>query len=1008
MRSVAGLLVLIAIAASAHGLTVTDRPDEVRIASAELTVTVRKTPFALAVGDGSATLLQQAAGSAAGSLTYTRGGAVHRVVDVTGVSAAGPRVSLTCSTSEGPGATVTIEFSDEGTFRIALAPPDPATVDSAGETLVAFAGERFYGLTERIVSDGMLGAASEVIPQAVGGLDRRGEIIRMSVTPTISIYTPFHHSSRGYGLFVDGPMQGSYDLGATIADRVAFSFDFDREAGVFRYWFLHGPGHATILDRYTALSGRPWLPPRWAYRHMRWRDEHAAGATALLDGVAMNADLVEDVTMYEALGLPAPGWYNFDRPWTPGPKGGCPSAGFVRFAFDPARFPNADQMIAALAARGTRTVVFNAPWACGDPADPADNAFDAAANGWYAPGSPDHIDFTNPAAAAWWRGKIGAFVDAMGVSGFKLDRGDEAVPSMASHLYADGRTGLALHNDYPRLYVRAYHDALQARIPDDWVTMSRPGYAGSQAWGLFWGGDITGAESFGTGPGTDKGLRSALISLQRLAFMGFPNWGTDTGGYYQFKQRDVFARWLQFSAFCPVMEIGGGRSIVSPTGGPHAPWAMPTEPAHDDEMIDVYRYYTWLHHELVPYAWGEGVRASRSGHPIATPLVFEFPDDPAVADLFDEYLYGPWLLVAPVWRDGERTRPVYLPTGGWTSWWDDATAIAGPAMLASVGAPLGRIPLYVRLGAIIPLEVVNDATGHGTAASAGRLTLDVFPHHSSSHQLREPGVTLELTSTKDGAYGDVGTITLTTAPTTRDWLVRVKSNFRPAGVLRDGVPLAEHPTQEALDAAADGWLYLAAERRVLVKHATTGSAATVTLVPPCTVRTEGQRRWTKPVLVASRIGDVRQENDRLVLRGRFALAGGRFDVDPVANGARVEMRSASHDAFLSAVLPPGAAARRTSGWRRARSGRRFVFHSRGAAGAGSVRTMVIAERRNGTVEVLVVARRSRFALAPGHLPLEASVTLGGLDASADGGCGELSFTEPGRGCRMRGKRIICR
>ncbi len=116
--------------------------------------------------------------------------------------------------------------------------------------------------------------------------------------------------------------------------------------------------------------------------------------------------------------------------------------------------------------------------------------------------------------------------------------------------------------------------------------------------------------------------------------MGFPFWGNDTGGYYQFKQRDVFARWLEFSAFCPLMEIGGG--------GAHAPWNMPTEPHYDDEMIAIYRRYTRLHHDLIPYTMRYAELASRApGMPIARPLVFAYPDDTGrAATRWDEYLYG--------------------------------------------------------------------------------------------------------------------------------------------------------------------------------------------------------------------------------------------------------------------------------------------------------------------------------------------------------------------------------
>lgn len=807
----------------------------VELRTSELTVTVQKAPFSIAVADRRGALLAEASDADQGSLAYWRGAdAQHLVRTSVPYQRDGARVTFDVETTEGPGAdaSVSIELGGDGTVAVELAPPMPDTVTEAGDTFVAPAGERYYGLTERMISDGAVGAASEVSPQAVGSLDRRGELVPISVAPTIAIYTPFLHSSHGYGLFVDGPMQGQFDVANTAPDRLAVRFNFEPRAGRFRYYVFPGPSHAAILDHYTALTGRPWLPPRWAYKHMRWRDEHASGPTAMLDGIEMNAAFVEDVTMYEALGFPSPGWYNFDRPWTTGATGSCPGAGFARFEFDPVRFPNAAQMIAALAARGTRTVVFNAPWACGDPSDPLDNAYDAVRDGYLAPNDVE-LDFTNPAATQWWQQKIANFVSTTGISGFKLDRGDETVPSEPTDIYFDGRNGLELHNDYPRLYVQAYHDTLQAVRPDDWVTMTRPGYAGSQAYGLYWGGDTTGANAFGVGDGTDKGLRSALISLQRLAFMGFPNWGTDTGGYYQFKQRDVFARWLEFSAFCPVMEIGGGLRIGNGTDGPHAPWDMPTDPQYDQEMIGIYRYYTWLHHELVPYSYSEGVRANQTGHPIATPLVFEYPDDAAVGDLWDEYLYGPWLLVAPLWQDGARSRDVYLPTDAWTDFWDDDQYLVGPLTLPDVSVPLDRLPLYIRLGAIVPLEVVNSVTGLGSEASAGRLTLALYPHHTSRYDLREEGgAVTTITSEKQGAYDAPAAIRVTTSPATQDYVLRVHAGFAPTRVLLDGAALVECADQTAFDdpTAACAWLANDAGH-VLVKFSTRGTGATVTIDP---------------------------------------------------------------------------------------------------------------------------------------------------------------------------------
>jgi alpha-glucosidase (family GH31 glycosyl hydrolase) len=185
-------------------------------------------------------------------------------------------------------------------------------------------------------------------------------------------------------------------------------------------------------------------------------------------------------------------------------------------------------------------------------------------------------------------------------------------------------------------------------------------------------------------------LRAAILAQLHNAFNGFPIWGSDTGGYEEFGDREVFARWIEVSAFSPIMEIGGT--------GTHAPWDMPTEPHYDQEMIDIYRAFTTLHHALVPYIYRHAQEAGRSGRPIAKPLVFNYPSDPRVGDLWEEFLFGDDILVAPVWRVGQLMQHVYLPAGRWVDYWNRQRVLTGPTDLDEP-APLGRIPIFVRAGA---------------------------------------------------------------------------------------------------------------------------------------------------------------------------------------------------------------------------------------------------------------------------------------------------------------------
>jgi alpha-D-xyloside xylohydrolase len=617
----------------------------------------------------------------AGGLSFKRGEG-SAPIPVTNAEATGLErcaLRLRAAFADGTTGAVTLQAHADDTMSVALA-FDDATITHWGERLSTSPDERVYGLTERIVDDF---GASELTPQAVGTLNRKGERVTMYVRPTISAYAPFYQSSNGYGLLVDGTMPGVYDLGAADPAVLSFEYEIDPQAHAGRYFVFAGD-HYAQSDAYSRLTGRPFVPPKDVFLHWRGRDQAVLGAPVDVDGVPVNPIVADDLLNYERYDIPV-GIYHFDRPWAEGTEG------YGTLRFDPARFPDADAMLEMMKRRGWASQVWVSEWALDE------RATRARERGWLAPGSERELDLTNPAAVRALERDLRGFLEGPGrlVDGFFVDRSEEIVPSDPDDVYHDGRNGRQIHNAYPVLLQRTVRRALnEARGRDGWA-IARAAYTGTAGYAMTWGGDTHSREGVlipeqpDTGPSTDLGLRSVLVSLQRSAFMGLPYWGSDIGGYSDFADREVFARWIEVSALSPLMRFHGK--------GTDAPWDMPTEPKVDQEMIDIYRRYVVLHHALAGYQQRLARDAHRTGAPLARPLVFNYPDDPNVADRWDQWLLGDDLLVAPVWQSGGRSRAVYLPKGKWVDFWDRSRVVEGPVELTE-DVPLGKIPLFVKQG----------------------------------------------------------------------------------------------------------------------------------------------------------------------------------------------------------------------------------------------------------------------------------------------------------------------
>jgi alpha-glucosidase (family GH31 glycosyl hydrolase) len=568
----------------------------------------------------------------------------------------------------------------EKTYDLALT-AEPATgVTKWGFSVEAAADEYFTGVMERVV-DGPQQASWR--PGLTEAMNLRGQKVEMLVKPTTSVYAPFYVSSRGYGFFAQTDWPGAYDFCASDPAKVQVAFEGPALAG--KVYTAATP--AAIVRAHALDAGPPFLPPRWMFSPWRWRDEHTQRAT-YYDGTKVtgpfNSELMEDVLLMRAYGIPC-GVYWIDRPWGPGPLG------YDDFEIDGKRLPNFAATVKWLDAQKIKTVLWIGPFFQGKMATEA-TAKRYTLAGQQRPNNGNNfpmVDLSNPAAKAYWQAGVAKLLE-LGVAGFKLDRGEENIPEGGPFARYDGRSIRENRNTYVALYAQAVAEVSRRHRGEDFVAMPRGAYTGSSPHAVFWGGDIG---------GTPEGLRASIIAVQRAAVLGYPNWGSDTCGYSQQScDRDLCARWLGFSCFTPIMEVGPTRN--------EGFWHYPKDggrdavKVYDASLIAVWRLYARLHERLADYGYAQAQEAARSGQPIVRPLFLVEPAAPAAWANWWTFCYGPDLVVSPIWEKGRREQEVYLPAGKWRDAWQPGKIYDGGQSI-TVQAELHQIPLFVRDGAAV-------------------------------------------------------------------------------------------------------------------------------------------------------------------------------------------------------------------------------------------------------------------------------------------------------------------
>ncbi len=545
--------------------------------------------------------------------------------------------------------------------------------------LAADSDEYFTGAFERVVDGKQTESWAEGIAT---GLNLRGEKVDVKLKPTVSAYAPFYISSGNYSFFAHGTWPGVIDFCKTNSDLVTISF----EGPEFAFSLMMDENPAELVKRHALETGPSFVPPRWVFGPWRWRDEHV-NRIKYIDGSTVeapyNSELVEDVLMMEAYDIPMTAYW-IDRPWGPGVRG------FNDYLIDEERLPQFEEMIQWLNKKEIEVMLWIGPFVMGNMADVAEErGFNLESKQWKN-SRQVLMDFTNEEAVKWWGENGPGKLAKMGVKGFKLDRADGEKLTDSLHLETSiGTTYRENFNDYPRQYVKATYEAVKPILDDDFVLFPRAQYTGSAKYGAMWAGDTGNPQ---------EGLRAAIVGMQRCAVMGYPNWGSDTGGYPKRMEREVTMRWMGFSCFSPIMEVGPTNNLGF--------WAMDYEPSFDHELLAIWRFYSKLRMSLVDYVYEYSKIASETGMPIARPMFLEYPNQPESWNDWTTYMLGDDLLVSAIWENSQAKKLVYLPAGEtWLDLWTNQEFEGGQSV--GVDAPVYKIPIFLRKGSKLKLPNFN-------------------------------------------------------------------------------------------------------------------------------------------------------------------------------------------------------------------------------------------------------------------------------------------------------------
>ena len=497
----------------------------------------------------------------------------------------------------------------------------------------------------------------------------RGEAVDLSQINT-NIAVPIVLSSNGYGILWNNGSRSRFN------NRLAHAFYLSSEvADAVDYFFLYGPEFDAIIRSYRRLTGAAPLFPKWAYGYWQSKNRYTSQDEVL--GVARR---------YRDQHIPLDAIVQDFRWWN---KQGEPT--FNKNYRDP------KAMIDELHKNNVHLML--SIWPYFEPGSPVYEQMEqrgffidkAAAPGFFPVGTALYDPFNPEARAYYWQlldqGLFRIGVDAWWMDTTEPDSEGQETNVLTGHHVALGN-GARYANEFPvvatsGVYEGQRGDSSQKRV----FILSRSGYAGVQRnAAAVWSGDVN--------PDWETFRRQIPAGLN-LSVSGIPYWTTDIGGFLPANPddpayRELYVRWFEFGAFCPVFRAHGTR-----TTNQNEIWS------YGPDAQAILTDYDRLRYRLMPYIYSLAWKVTSEAYTMMRPLVMDFRSDVRAQNTGDEYMLGPAILVSPVTEPGASSKHIYLPNAKWYDFWTGRTYDGARAI--DVAAPLASLPLMIRAGSIIPL-----------------------------------------------------------------------------------------------------------------------------------------------------------------------------------------------------------------------------------------------------------------------------------------------------------------